>query len=367
MRVPYNYLPMEFAETTKIFNDWKKLIKKSDFTLGKFVESFESKFSNYIGMKHCISTNNGTDALILSLKSLGVKKGDEVITVCNTFYATVGAIVACGAKPVLVDCDDRFQIDHNKIISKITNKTKVIIPVHWGGASPRMNKIMKIANKYKIHVVEDACMGIGAKINSKSPGTFGIVNAFSMHPLKSLNVMGDGGMVVTNNKTIFDWIKKFRNHGMRDRDHIDFWGVNMRMQPLQAIVAIEGLKKIEKVIKKRNKNAKILDKLLSSLSPNVKIPYRPNGYRETFSLYICLVNNRDKLVKYLIKNKIEAKIHYPIPLNKKKASRYLKLNQKEYKVANEQSKSIITLPIHQYLSTKQVNFIAQKINNFYNK
>ena len=116
------------------------------------------------------------------------------------------------------------------------------MPVHWGGASPEMDKIMKIAKMYKLHVVEDACMGIGAKVNKKSPGTFGTVNAFSMHPLKSLNVMGDGGMVVTDDKKIYSWMLRYRNHGMVDRDNIDFWGVNMRLQPLQAIVAIEGLK-----------------------------------------------------------------------------------------------------------------------------
>ena len=241
------------------------------------------------------------------------------------------------------------------------------MPVHWGGASPDMFSIIKLAKKYKIHVVEDACMGIGAKINGKSPGTFGTINAFSMHPLKSLNVMGDGGMVATNNKKIFDWIKKFRNHGMTDRDHIEFWGVNMRLQPLQAIVAIEGLKKIDNVIKKRNENAKRMDSLLSTLSPNLIIPKRPKGYRETFALYMCLVKNRDKLLKYLIKNKIEAKIHYPIPLNKQKAARNLKLNQKDFTNANGQAKKIITLPIHQYLSKKQISYIAHKIKNFYKK
>jgi dTDP-4-amino-4,6-dideoxygalactose transaminase len=314
-----------------------------------------------------VATNNGTDALILSLKALGIKKGDEVITVCNTFYATVGAIVACGAKPVLVDCDSRYQIDHKKIISKITKKTKVIMPVHWGGASPQMNEIIKIAKKYKIHVVEDACMGIGAKIYGKSPGTFGIVNAFSMHPLKSLNVMGDGGMVVTDNARIYNWLKKYRNHGMIDRDHIDIWGINMRLQPLQAIVALEGLKKIDSVIKKRNENAKKMDNLLLNLSPNIVIPKRPKGYRETFALYMCLATNRDKLLKYLIKNKIEAKIHYPLPLNKQKAAKNLKLNQRNFAVANEQAKTIITLPIHQYLSKKHIDYIAQKIKNFYEK
>ena len=367
MLVPYNYLPYEFKNTRIIFKEWKKLIKTTDFTLGSKMLEFEKKFSKYIGVKYCVATNNGTDALILSLKALGIKKGDEVITVCNTFYATVGAIVACGAKPVLVDCDSRYQIDYKKIISKVTKKTKVIMPVHWGGASPQMKEIIKIAKKYKIHVVEDACMGIGAKIYGKSPGTFGIVNAFSMHPLKSLNVMGDGGMVVTDNKRIYNWLKKYRNHGMIDRDHIDIWGINMRLQPLQAIVALEGLKKIDSVIKKRNKNAKKMDNLLSNLSPNIVIPKRPKGYRETFALYMCLVANRDKLLKYLIKNKIEAKIHYPLPLNKQKAAKNLKLNQKNFTVANEQAKKIITLPIHQYLSKKHIDYIAQKIKNFYEK
>lgn len=249
---PYNYLPYEFKDNKKIFSDWKKLIKSTDFTIGKYVDEFEKTFRNYIGAKYCISTNNGTDALILCLKSLGINKGDEVITVCNSFYATVGAIVAVGATPVFVDSDSRFQIDYNKIEKAISKKTKVIMPVHWGGASPNMKKILKIAKKYNIKIIEDACMGIGARVNNKSPGTFGIVNAFSMHPLKSLNVMGDGGMVCTNNKKLYEWMMKYRNHGMINRDQIDFWGVNMRLQPLQAIVAINQLKNLNKVIKNRN-------------------------------------------------------------------------------------------------------------------
>ena len=352
MKVPYNYLPMEFKENGKIFNNWKKLINSTDFTLGKFVVEFEKKFANYIGVKHVISTNNGTDALILSLKSIGVKKGDEIITVCNSFYASVGAIIACGAKPILVDCDDRYQINLKKIKNNINKRTKAIMPVHWGGASPDMFSILKLAKKYNIHVIEDACMGIGAKIRGKSPGTFGIINAFSMHPLKSLNVMGDGGMVATNNKKIFNWIKKYRNHGMIDRDHIEFWGVNMRLQPLQ-------------VIKKRTNNARYMDNLLSKLSPNVIIPKRPKGFKETYALYMCLVKKRDKLLKYLIKNKIEAKIHYPVPLNKQKAARNLRLNQKNFLIANEQATRLITLPVHQYLTDSQIRYMAEKIRNFY--
>jgi dTDP-3-amino-2,3,6-trideoxy-4-keto-D-glucose/dTDP-3-amino-3,4,6-trideoxy-alpha-D-glucose/dTDP-2,6-dideoxy-D-kanosamine transaminase len=367
MLVPYNYLPFEFKNTKNIFSQWKKLIRTTDFTLGKKMLEFEKKFAKYVGAKYCIATNNGTDALILSLKSLGIQKDDEIITVCNSFYATVGAIVACGAKPVLVDCDERYQINYNKIIKKITKRTKVIIPVHWGGASPEMKKIMQIAKKYKIKVVEDACMGIGGKLHKKSPGTFGIVNAFSMHPLKSLNVMGDGGMVVTNSKKIYNWMLKYRNHGMISRDYIDFWGLNMRLQPLQAIVAIVGLKKIDKVIKKRNKNAEKLDKELKKLSPHIILPNRIKGYFETFALYMILVEKRDRLLKYLHKKKIEAKVHYPIPLNKQKASKIYNYDQNDFLIANQQAKKLITLPVHQYLTSKQLDYMIRCVTDFYQK
>ena len=158
----------------------------------------------------------------------------------------------------MIDCDDRFQIDEKKIEEVINNKTKAIMPVHWAGASPNMKSIMEISTKYDLFVIEDACMGIGASINNKPPGSFGKVNAFSMHPLKSLNVIGDGGMIVTDDQNLYDWISKYRNHGMVDRDHIDFWGVNMRLQPLQAVVADLGLEKLKKTIELRNKNAQIL-------------------------------------------------------------------------------------------------------------
>ncbi len=362
---PYNYLPYEFKDNKKIFSDWKKLIKSTDFTIGKYVAEFEKTFTNYIGAKYCISTNNGTDALILCLKSLGIKKGDEVITVCNSFYATVGAIVAVGATPVFVDSDSRFQIDYNQIEKAINKKTKVIMPVHWGGASPNMKKIIKIAKKHNIKVIEDACMGIGAKVNNKSPGTFGIVNAFSMHPLKSLNVMGDGGMVCTNNKKLYEWMMKYRNHGMINRDQIDLWGVNMRLQPLQAIVAINQLKNLNKVIKKRNKNAKLLDKLLSNKIPEIKIPERINGHTETFALYMGLFKSRDKLINYLFKRNIECKIHYPIPLHLQKAATKLGYRKGSMPNAEYQAKHLMTIPVHQFLNEKHMQYVAKNIIDFY--
>ena len=364
MKVPFNYLPYQFKYNQKYFDGWKKLIKSSEFTLGPYVKKFEKNFAKFIGVKHCISTNNGTDALILSLKSLGVKKGDEVITVCNSFYATAGAIVACGGKPVFVDADARYQIDINKIEKAITKKTKVILPVHWGGASPDMKQIMSIGRKHKLQIVEDACMGIGAKIKNKCPGTFGRVNALSMHPLKSLNVMGDGGMVVTNDDKIASWLKSYRNHGMSDRDHISCWGVNMRLQPFQAIVAEIELQKVNKIVAQRQKNAKILDKLLSQIK-EVKIPERKNSYKETFALYMARFKKRDNLKSYLIKNGIEVKVHYPIPLHLQMPAKKLGYKKGDFPEAEKQARELLTLPVHQYLNRNQIYFMVKKIRNFY--
>jgi dTDP-4-amino-4,6-dideoxygalactose transaminase len=179
--------------------------------------------------------------------------------------------------------------------------------------------------------------------------------------------MGDGGMVVTNNKKIYNWMLKYRNHGMINRDHIDFWGLNMRLQPLQAIVAIEGLKKIDKVIKQRNKNAEKLDNELKKLSPHIILPYRIKGYYETFALYMILVERRDKLLKYLHKKRVEAKVHYPVPLNKQKASKIYNYDQNDFLIANQQAKKLITLPVHQYLTSNQLDYMIRCITNFYQK
>jgi dTDP-4-amino-4,6-dideoxygalactose transaminase len=367
MRVPYNYLPMQFANPGPIFRDWEKLIASSEFTLGPVIEAFERKFADFVRMKHCIATNNGTDALVLAFKSLGLHVGDEAITVCNTFYATVGAIVACGAKPVFVDCNERFQIDASKIEAAITDRTKVIVPVHWGGASPDMDAVCAVASRHGLAVVEDACMGIGASIKGRSPGAFGRVNAYSMHPLKSLNVMGDGGMVVTNDDDLAVWMRKYRNHGMVDRDHIEFWGVNMRLQPLQAIVASHGLDDLPAVIKKRCLNAARLDRGLRALAPRVTLPSRPTDHVETFALYMGLFEQRDRLLRHLIDREIEAKIHYPVPLHLQEAANSLGYKRGDFPVAESQADGLITLPVHQFIETGHVDFMLKMIVEFYDQ
>ena len=367
MKVNYPYLHQQFKNFKPFFKDLEKLVKSGEFTLGPYVEKFEKKFAKFIGMKYAIGTNNGTEALTLSLKSLGVGPGDEVITVANTFIATVGSIVATGAKPVLVDCDDRYQIDVGKIEKAITKKTKVILPVHWAGAPCDIDKVLEIAKKYKLQVVEDACPAVGAFYKGKRCGTFGKVNAFSMHPLKPLNVWGDGGIIVTNDEKINKFLRLYRNHGMLNRDQISIWGVNNRLQPFQAVIAHRLLDRIPILVRKRNEIAKIYDDGLCSIS-GIIIPVRYDDSLEAYQLYkIRVLNNkRSSLIKFLKKNKIDCAIHYPIPIHLQKCAKKLKYKNNDFPETERQSKEVLTLPWHKYLSKNQAKFVVNKIKLFFN-
>lgn len=365
MKVKYNYLDEQFKDPTPYFDDLKELVRSGEFTLGPYVEKFERKFADYIGVKHVISVNNGTDALILCLKACGVKAGDEVITVANTFYATAGAIVAVGARPVFVDTDERYQIDVSQIESKITSKTKAIIPVHWAGCPPDIESVLKIADRHGLDVVEDACPAVGAKVNEKMAGSFGRINAFSMHPLKPLNVWGDGGMIATDDEELFNFLTLYRNHGMTDRDHIEIWGINARLQPFQAIVATRLLDQMEENIEQRNRNAQQLDKGLSPLSDFVTVPSRPSNMREAYQLYLASFRERDSLLKHLVSKGVEAKIHYPIPLHLQKPGRELGYKEGDFPNAERQASEIITLPSHQHLNREHMQYTIEVIREFY--
>ncbi|MBI2770773.1 MAG: DegT/DnrJ/EryC1/StrS family aminotransferase [Burkholderiales bacterium] len=365
MQVKYNYLDQQFAEVEGYFQDLRQLVATGEFTLGPFVEAFEKKFAAYIGVKHAIGTNTGTGALIQSLKAVGVQPGDEVITVANTFIATVGAIVAAGARPVFVDCDDRYQIDVNLIAGAITAKTKAILPVHWGGCSPDMDKVMAIADKHGIPVVEDACPSVGATVNGRKAGTFGKVNAFSMHPLKPLNVWGDGGIIVTNDDKAAEFLRLYRNHGMVDRDHIEIWGINDRLQPFQAVVGSRVLDTVEGLVQLRVRNAQLLDAGLKGLEAHIRPPARPAGNREAYQLYLATAERRDELVKFLISRGVEAKIHYPIPIHLQNCARDLGYRKGDFPVCEKQADEILTLPAHQHINEEQIAYMVSVIREFY--
>jgi aminotransferase EvaB len=366
MKVNYAYLHQQFADVEGYFEDLRELVASGEFTLGPYVERFERKFGDYIGIKHVIGVNTGTDALILCLKALGIGAGDEVITVPNTFYATVGAIVAVGARPVFIDVDERMQMDPALLEAAITSSTKAVIPVYWAGCCPEIERIISIAEKQDIPVVEDACPAVGARVDGRSAGTWGKISAFSMHPLKPLNVWGDGGMVVTEDDALADWLRMYRNHGMVDRDHNQIWGINARLQPIQAVVATRLLDGMEANISARLRTAAQLDAGLARF-PQVRIPARLAGHRDSYQLYQVMVDHRDELLAHLVANEVEAKVHYPLPLHLQAAAKDLGCSPGSFPVCERQAGEILTLPAHQHIGADQVDYTIECIQDFYGK
>ena len=325
---------------------------------------FEKKFAKLNDSKFAIGVNSGTDAIKLSLKVLGLKQGDEVITAANTFVATVGAIMEIGAIPVFVDCDDSFCMNVDLVERKISKKTKAFLPVHYTGYMTDMIKLKKLSLKYKIPIVEDACQSILASINRKKAGHWGEFAAFSLHPLKNLNVWSDGGVITTNNKKYYNQLILLRNHGLKNRDEVVIPGYNSRLDTFQAVVGNWIIPKAKSITAKRIANAKYLDKNLSKVD-GIIIPPRLKNYKIVFHLYIVFAKKRDALIKYCIKKGIEAKIHYPVPIYKQKALEHLKNKKSDFPVTNEHLKKIITFPCDQHKSKKELDYIINTVKKFY--
>ena len=365
LKINHSYLVEQFADYTKIFKEIEKVVKKGDYTLGKEVDLCEKNFAKRTGAKFAISVGNGTDALLLSLKALGIGQGDEVITVPYTFVATVGSIVTAGAKPVFVDVKDDYNIDENQIVSAITKKTKAIMPVHWAGRPCEMDKIFSIAKKYNLKVVQDSAHIIGAKYKNNYLVNYGDVCTYSMHPLKNLNVWGDGGFIVTNKKELAKKLYLIRNHGLKDRNNVEIFGYNSRLDTIQAAVANYKMRyKLDNITKKRIENSKMLDKLLAK-NKNVILVKREKHLKEVFHLYHINVRSRDKLQKFLIKNDIDAKIHYPIPIHLQKAAKFLKHKKGDFPVSEKLAKTSLSLPVHEFINKKHIKHIVNVIYKFY--
>ena len=367
LKINHSYLVEQFADYTKIFKEVEKVVKKGDYTLGKEVDVCEKNFAKRTGAKYAISVGNGTDALLLTLKALNIGLGDELITVPYTFIATVGSIVTAGAKPVFVDIKEDYNMDENKIATAITKKTKAIMPVHWAGRPCELDKIYSIAKKYKLHVVQDSAHVIGARFKKKHLINFGDACTYSMHPLKNLNVWGDGGFVVTNKKPLAKKLYLIRNHGLKNRNNVEIFGYNSRLDTIQAAVANYKMKnKLDNITNKRIKNAKMLDKLLSK-NKNVTTIERSKHLKEVFHLYHINVKKRDLLKKYLIKNNVDAKVHYPIPIHLQKAAKYLKYKKGDFPIAEKMANTSLSLPVHEFINEKHVKYMVHYINKFYFK
>ena len=364
MKVRYSYLKQQFSNCEDLWTKLKKFVRTGDFTLGKELKIFETKFAKLIGSKYAVGVNSGTDAIKLSLKALNIKNGDEVITAANTFVATVGAITEIGAKPIFVDCDNTFCMNILELEKKITKKTKAIVPVHFTGYMTNMPKLLRLAKKYNIPIIEDACQSILANINNKNAGTWGDFGAFSLHPLKNINVWSDGGIITTNKKKFYDKLILLRNHGLVDRDTVKICGYNSRLDTFQAVVGNWLLPKAKQIALKRIENANKYDKEFSKI-PQLTVPPRPKNQKIVFHLYIIFAKDRNKLLNYCLKKGIEAKVHYPKPMYLQQSLKFLKHKKGDFPVTDKHTKKIITFPCDQHLSNKEINYVIKTVKKFY--
>ncbi len=367
MKISYVNLNLQWKKEKKfLINIINKTLETDGWVGGKNVYKFERNIANLCKTKHAISLNSGTDALTLGLHLLGVRKGDEVITTPNSFIASTAVIVHLGAKPVFVDVLPDQNMDPDLLKNAITKKTKAIMPVHLTGRICEMSKIMKIANKYNIPIIEDAAQSIGSLYKNKSSGSFGKIGCFSAHPLKNLNAIGDAGYMTLNDSKIYKTIMDLRNHGMTsDRNKIKKFGYVSRMDNLQAAVLNYRLTKLSKVIAIRRKNVGYYNKYLNQ--KNVFIPKEEKYQFNSYHTFVVQVNRRNQLKEYLLKNGIHTAIHYPIPIHLQPAAKFLKYKSGSFPLVEDQAKRILTLPVNQFLKRHQIKKISDNINYFYEK
>jgi dTDP-4-amino-4,6-dideoxygalactose transaminase len=277
----------------------------------------------------------------------------------------VGAIVVTGATPVFVDNTDDYNIDVTKIEEAITPRTKAILPVHLTGKPADMPAIMEIAGKHNLEVIEDAAQAMLASIDGSHVGSWGAAAGFSLHPLKNLNVWGEGGIILTKSEEVYERLRLIRNHGMSNRDEIAVWGHNSRLPTIQAIIGNRLIGQASDITDKRIANANRYDESLADLAEYVTYPKRQPNVKQVYHTYVLRAVDRDKLLANLLENGIEAKVHYPIPLHLQKAAKALGYKRGDFPVCEADCDSIITLPVHQHLSNNQVDFVADCIRKFY--
>lgn len=368
MKVPFSYLDSKLADsmevTHPIYQGLKELMQTGDFTLGKAVRTFEEQIEKLTGAKHAIGVANGTDALRISLRLAGVGPGDEVITAANTFIASAGCADELFASPRFVDMSDNYTLDPKLIEQAITPRTKAIVPVHFTGEPCEMDHIMDISTRYGIPVIEDACQALMAEYKGKFVGTIGLAGAISLHPLKVLNGTGDGGLILTNDDKFAEEVRLYRNHGLVGRNNISRFGCNSRLDTVQAVFLNHLVPNVIEWTRARRVNAKYYDMRLQEI-PGVFTPKRREHAKSCYHLYMAQVKDaalRDSLVNYLNDYHIEARVHYPLPLQG--ALELTGHSREDFPKAYDQSDRIFTLPVHEHLTKEQLDFVCDKIEEF---
>lgn len=364
-RVPFVDYPAHFQslekELTPILKD--VLFKRADLILRSDVVEFEKNLAAYLGVKYAVGVNSCTDALFLTLRAAGVNKGDEVITVAQTFVATLEPVVHCGANPVLVDIGEDFNMNADLLERRVTKKTKVILPVHLNGRLCDMDKIFSVARKHHLIVIEDAAQALGATFKGKKAGSFGLAGCFSFYPAKILGAAGDAGIVCTNSKRLAGEVRLLRDHGRKTKNHLAFYGFNSRLDNLQAaILNFKLTKYLPRWIERRRRIARKYYEGLYDV-PAVRLPhFEGREYFDVYQNYVIRAKKRNALVKHLKKCGIEVLISWPVPLNKQKT---LGLAQYALPETEKASRDVVSLPMNTEISDAQIQYVIRCVKGFY--
>ena len=366
MKVPFLDLKTQHASIrNEIDAVIKQVIDNTAFAGGPFVAQFEKEFASFCQCDFAIGVGSGTDALWLSLLALEIGSHDEVITVPNTFIATAEAISFCGARPVLVDIDEKtYTMNPELIEAAITPRTKAIIPVHLYGQMADMDPIMEVARKHKLYVIEDACQAHGATYKGRAAGSMGDAGCFSFYPGKNLGACGEAGAVVTNNPDLDKKIRILRDHGQPQKYHHAAIGWNARMDGIQGAILTIKLKYLNQWTDARRRNAALYSKLFSTVD-GIQIPAEADYAKHVYHIYPILVKNRDALIAYLEGQGVSCGIHYPVPVHLTEAYRFLSCKKGDFPESEKSAAHVLSLPMYPELTDNQIQYVVNSVIAFY--
>ena len=370
VKVPLLDLQAQFQQIrSDVLSAIEEVCHEQSFVLGRRVEAFETAIAEYLECRYAIGVASGSDALLLSLMAAGVNPGDEVITAPFTFFSTAGGISRLYAVPVFVDVRaDTFTIDPEQIEQKITPRTKAIIPVHLFGQCADMERIMEVADRRGIKVIEDACQSIGASRRDRKAGTFGYSGCFSFFPSKNLGGVGDGGLIVTDDGDLRELLLALRVHGSRSDYHHDHIGLNSRLDALEAAVLRVKLQHLDGWNAKRARNAANYQRLFTEagLLEHVTLPATDPRNVHVFNQYTLRAQKRDELMAYLKEHDIGHKVYYPVPLHLQECYQPLGYAKGDFPVSEQLAQEVLSLPVYPELTAAQMESVAQRVSEFYN-
>lgn len=365
MKIPFvSFLPMEKELDAEIRDAFERVYQRSWYIEGVEDENFEKAFAQYCTRKYCIGVGNGLDALMLALKAMDIGPGDEVIIPSNTYIATALAVTYVGADVIFVEPDIRtFNIDASKIEQAITKKTKAIMPVHLYGQPCDMEAIMEIAKKYHLYVIEDCAQAHGATYKGQKIGSFGNAAGFSFYPGKNLGALGDAGATVTDDEDLANRIRALGNYGSDYKYHHIYLGNNSRLDEMQAAFLAAKLPHLDKINEERRRIAQMY--LEGIKNPEVVLPYVIEGAIPVWHIFGVRCQRRDALEKWLNENGIGTNKHYPIPMHLQECYKDLGYKNGDFPIAEEISKTELSLPLFYGMTDEQVTFVIEKINEFH--